>query len=80
MRVIIGKLYDVDNPEPETPTVIELDGFHVNSTDEVQEWQQFKVEPSTPRHTFFGVPTHFYRFADESEFREHYQNDSDEEF
>ncbi|MGY5383289.1 hypothetical protein [Vibrio metschnikovii] len=77
---IIGTLYDVGSEDQDNVIVTELDGYHVNSTSLVDEWQQFKVEPSTPRHTFFGVPTHFYRFADESEFREHYQNDSDEEF
>lgn len=68
MIVIIGKLYDVDNTDPESPVLIELDGFHVNSTELTPGWESFLIEPNSPKQTFFGVHTYFYRFTDESEF------------
>ena len=60
---IIGKIYEVEND-----TAIEIDGYHVNSTELVEGWESFIVEPNPPSQTFFGVPTYFYKFAEESEF------------
>lgn len=68
MISIIGKIHTVDNTDPENPTVTELEGYHVNSTELVEGLESFIVEPSSPKQTFFGVPTYFYKFADESEF------------
>lgn len=73
MISIIGKIYSTDSTDPESPEFTELEGFHVNSTEVVEGWEGFLVEPSSPKQTFFGVPTYFYRFKDESEFFSSYE-------
>lgn len=73
MISIIGKIHTVDSTDTENPAVTELDGFHVNSTEPASGWEEFLVEPTSPKQTFFGVPTYFYRFKDESEFLSNYE-------
>lgn len=65
---VIGKMHELESAESGTPTITELEGFHVNSTEAIGGLEGFLIEPSSPRKTFFGVPTYFYKFADESEF------------
>lgn len=79
MISIIGKIHTVDNTDPENPTFTKLDGYHVNSTELVPEWGEFLVDPKSPKQTFFGVPTYFYRFKDESEFLSNYEGDPNNE-
>ena len=68
MISIIGKINTVDNTDPESPAITELDGYHVNSTELMAGLEGFLIEPNSPKQTFFGVPTYFYRFKDEPEF------------
>lgn len=43
-------------------------GWHVNTTRPVLAWTSKKVTPPTPRRVFAGIETHFYTFANESEY------------
>lgn len=66
---IIGKLYNIVDEE----TVIELDGWHVNSSELLPELEAHRIEPSNVRPVFAGypdVPTYFYKFASEDEANE----------
>jgi hypothetical protein len=45
-----------------------IQGWHVNTTQEVAEWSQYKVEPSTPMRVYAGVTTYFYTFPDQETF------------
>ena len=66
---IIGKLYNIVDEE----TVIELEGWHVNSSELLPELEAHRVEPSSVRRVFAGypgVPTYFYKFASEEEANE----------
>jgi hypothetical protein len=65
--VIIGKLYKISGDE-ENPTATELDGWHVNSTEPVAEWDNYQVSPEAPKMVFAGVETYHYRFKDKKEF------------
>lgn len=66
---IIGKIYDISG-DAENPTVIELEGWHVNSTEPVAEWEQWLVEPSHKRRVFAGADTYCYKFDSEQQFNE----------
>lgn len=68
MISIIGKIHTVDNTDTENPVFIEIDGYHVNSTELVAGLEDFLVEPNSPKQTFFGVPTYFYKFPSEEIF------------
>lgn len=50
-----------------TPAV-EMDGWHVNSTEVVLDWSANRVNPVTPRRAFAGVDTFFYTFKDEASY------------
>ena len=66
---IIGKLYNIIDEE----TVIELEGWHVNSPELLPELEAYRVEPVSVRRVFAGypgVPTYFYRFTSEDESNE----------
>lgn len=67
---IIGKLYDIDNTDPDNPVVTELIGWHVNSTELLPELEAHRVEPVTPRRAFMGVDTYCYQFTDEQQAEE----------
>ena len=47
---------------------IAVEGYHVNCTEQLEEWTDYEVTPSTPRRLFAGVDTYFYSFADKAEF------------
>ena len=66
--VIIGKLYKISGDE-ENPTVTELDGWHVNSTEPVAEWEQWLIPHVPPRPVFSGVDTYCYKFDSEEQFK-----------
>ena len=59
--VIIGKLYKIGGDE-ENPTVIELEGWHVNSTEILKGLDDYLVTPKRVRIKFSGVKTFHYRF------------------
>lgn len=65
----IGVIHDIDTTDPETPIITALDGWHVNTTEPVPEWEQYLVTPTTPRQIFAGLPTVCYRFPDEATYR-----------
>lgn len=66
---IIGKIYDISG-DTESPTVTELEGWHVNSTELLDGLEQHLIEPTMPRRVFAGVETYFYRFESEQQFNE----------
>lgn len=50
---IIGKLFDIDNTDPENPVVTALEGWHVNTRGLVTlELQAFSVIPTVPRRVW----------------------------
>lgn len=63
---IIGKLHNTDNSNPENPIVTELPGWHINTTYPHALLAPYRVEPTTPREQFYGVPTYYYTFANQS--------------
>lgn len=63
---IIGKLHNIYNSNPENPIVTELPGWHVNTTHAHELLEPYRVEPTTPREQFYGVPTYYYTFANQS--------------
>ena len=67
---IIGKLYDIDSTDPENPTVTELLGWHVNSTEPLSGLEYYAVSPATPRRVFMGVNTYCYKFDNEQQAKE----------
>ena len=73
---INGKLYNISG-DAENPVVTELEGWHVNSTELIAEWEQWRVNPTNPRQTIFGVETFFYRFDNEKQFNELLNQDGD---
>ena len=64
---IIGKIYDIDNTDPENPTVTELAGWHVNSSEPIAGLDDYIVMPTIPRRVFAGVKTYCYRFDSEEQ-------------
>lgn len=68
---VIGTIFDIDNSDPENIIVDELDGYHINSTEELPELESFKIEPNYKRRVFFNTETHCYKFTDEQEAYEH---------
>lgn len=54
--------------ENDEPVIEKLDGFHVNSTVEIDGWADYRVIPETPERVFGGVDTYFYCFADKAAF------------
>ena len=65
---IIGKMYEITG-DAENPTVTELEGWHVNTTEEVEEWEAYKVNPSHKRRVFAGVEKFCYLFQSEIHFK-----------
>lgn len=66
---IIGKMYNVTG-DPENPTVTELEGWHVNSTEQIDGLEQYAVTPTVPKQVFAGVDTYCYRFDSEQQAKE----------
>jgi hypothetical protein len=60
MYDIIGTIYSEDE-EP-----VALPGWHVNSPFAVVGWEEYQVEPNSPRRVFAGHPTFCYVFPDEA--------------
>jgi len=56
---IIGTLFSDETP---------LEGWHVNSPEPVEGWEQYEATPTTPQRVFAGHPTFFYVFPDEETF------------
>ncbi len=67
---IVGAIHEIDNADAENPTIATLDGYHVNSTEKIDGWDKYEIQPESPSQVFYGVPTYFYRFKDEDEFLE----------
>ena len=67
--VIIGKLYKISGDE-ESLKATELEGWHVNSTEPVPEWEQWQVEPEHKRRVFADADTYCYKFDSEEQFNE----------
>lgn len=64
---IIGTIYDIDNTDPENPIAAPVDGWHVNSTEQLEGLEDYLVTPTVPRVVFAGVETWFYRFDSEAQ-------------
>lgn len=71
---IIGTIYNRDGEYDADGNVITpptaKPGYHVNTTEPVPEWGQWRVEPTTPHRVYQGLPTYSYRFDDEAQFVE----------
>ena len=52
----------------EYPELAPIEGWHVNTTQEVVEWEQYKVNPVTPMRVYAGIDTYFYTFPDQETF------------
>lgn len=71
MRIsIIGTItqggeWDIDGKEIVAPTT--LPGYHVNADAPLPGLDGYRITPATPFRVLAGVPTYFYRFADEAE-------------
>ncbi len=71
MLDIIGTLYEpgtYDAEGNELTAPVAKAGWHVNSPHPVEGWEQYRVEPSSPRRVFAGHPTFYYMFPDEATF------------
>jgi hypothetical protein len=66
---IIGKIYDLSG-DAENPTVTELAGWHVNSTELLHGLEYYLIELVTPRRVFMGVDTYCYKFDSEQQANE----------
>lgn len=62
---IIGTINNTDNTDPDNPIATQLPGFHVNSTEPIPEWEQYRVNPKSPRQVFWGVEPVCYSFPSE---------------
>ena len=63
---VIGTIYDKDFDAPNA-----LPGYHVNSTHDIPEWSDFKVDPETPIRVWLGTDAvHCYKFDS----KEHYES------
>jgi hypothetical protein len=65
MLDIIGNLHA---PAEEDQEPIQIPGWHINSTEPVEGWVAYRVEPTSPRRVFGGHPTFFYVFPDRETF------------
>ena len=68
---IIGNLYNdgvYDEEGNEVTPFTQLPGWHVNTTHPVEAWEQYRVEPNTPKCVYWGHPTFFYVFESEEAF------------
>ena len=63
---IIGLIHVINDDE----TVTAIDGWHVNSTEPVAEWEQWQVEPEHKRRVFADADTYCYKFDSEEQFNE----------
>ena len=62
--VTIGLIYDMTNPED----MVALEGWHVDSIQQILGAEAFLTKPATPRHVFAGVSNEdVYRYRFESE-------------
>lgn len=64
---IIGIIHEIDNTGKE-PVITTLDGYHVNSTEKVEGWDKYEIQPESPSQVFYGVKTYFYKFPSEEVF------------
>lgn len=68
---IIGIMYQpatVDAEGNEVTPAIALPGWHVNTPEPVEGWEDKQVTPATPMRVYGGHATYFYSFASEDEF------------
>jgi hypothetical protein len=62
---VIGTMYDMSDFD--APAA--LQGYHVNTSEDVPQWSEFKVSPVTPARLFMGVDAvHCYKFESKSQF------------
>lgn len=64
---IIGKIYNIDNTNPDNPVITELAGYHVNTTQKLQGLDEYLVSPTIPHRVFAGMKTYFYTFESENQ-------------
>jgi hypothetical protein len=73
---IIGLIYKptgvmlTDDEGFEYPEQAPIDGWHVNTLEEMPEWAEYEVFPTVPYRVFAGLSTFYYSFPDEETFRE----------
>jgi len=70
---ILGKLYTPSELDEEGNIIKQgeaLEGFHINTTKQLEGLDQYLVTPTIPRVVFAGVTTHFYSFESEEQAKE----------
>lgn len=67
---IIGTLYRQEVHGNDEVVFTPLDGYHVNSTYNIEGLEKWIVTPNSPSQIFFGVKTYFYCFENEKEANE----------
>ena len=71
MLDIIGTIYtpgEYDSEDNVITAPVALSGYHVNSPQAIEGWEQYRITPETPMRVFAGHETFFYSFVDEAEF------------
>lgn len=62
---IIGTMYNLSDFDAPNALV----GYHVNSSEDIPEWLDYKVAPVTPARVFMGVDVvHCYKFDSKQHF------------
>lgn len=68
---VIGTIIkSIPTEDPEVSLSKTLEGFHVNTTKQVEGWEDFQVFPATPYNAYFGVETFYYTFNDEQYYKQ----------
>jgi hypothetical protein len=76
---IIGLIYKqtgvmlTDDEGFEYPEQAPIDGWHVNTLEEMPEWAEYQVTPTIPYRIFAGLTTFYYSFPSQEVFEELYQ-------
>ena len=82
---VIGTIIDTpaefDEEGNETTPATYLPGYHLDASYPVPELEPYLLDPQpvTPAHSFAGVRTYHYKFADQSAWEQFKANNSDEE-
>ena len=68
---ILGTLYTPGTYGPDMTVITEpvaLPGYHVNTLEPVEGWDDYLIAPTQPRRVFAGAATVCYKFTDEAAF------------